>query len=570
MTGCADIVSTNPSSNPSSNPADAQPALSSASQWTPIGGVFALPTPPVMGAFGMQGATDFMATPFVLSEPERVRIRVTGQISASENPVAYDLCFQESFGTGYGCGRSPIGPIGPAGFPVNSIWHGGLAVWLRLARPGDDVWIPLRESAEDPFAVEAVIDLPPGVIEMARVGFQCTYRSRDWVTAGCYLFSGFQTMTVERLADTFQVSVACTPAVVRGQDAACSASWTPASINAGEIEFAWRFDPDSVRVFPDPTAPALDPPPSVDTIAVGLSRWSGPMVIGGRVTVRASYNGATPLDSARVSISARSGPVFGDLPVSFSSVIGDVPTDSSLSLSTQPHPDPGGGPGMVGQNFDTHTGNGALEHAIHGTPALMAVSSGPNAGYWYVRAPNVRSTRGVRMRTWLTGREAPKFRYPTVPTLLTNRGLLAIRRTHLNPHAPRLHADSTIFPEGVEAHESYGLNGAKGHQGQIELAAKSLPTCGRVPTILERVVAADSGQVDAAVGLVLDEGRKSLYAAAWHDHVHGNYANGPFYEVVATVTNAAGLSWKVALGDAPQPPHPALAPIPLYKCTRVY
>lgn len=35
--------------------------------------------------------------------------------------------------------------------------------------------------------------------------------------------------------------------------------------------------------------------------------------------------------------------------------------------------------------------------------------------------------------------------------------------------------DSAAHLAGGWAHESYGQNGAKGHQGQIELAAKSLP-----------------------------------------------------------------------------------------------
>ena len=174
------------------------------------------------------------------------------------------------------------------------------------------------------------------------------------------------------------------------------------------------------------------------------------------------------------------------------------------------------------------------------------------------------------MRTWITGREAPKFRYPTVPGLLTNRALLHARRTSLNPHAAPMHPDSTAFYLGVLAHESYGQHGAKGHQGQLELAAKSLPACGRVPTLLERVVASDSSDAGFAVVTVLEEGRKSLFAASWHNFVHGNYSNAPFYEVVRLQTAAGALPWKLALGDAAQPVNSNLAPEPIYKCSRTF
>lgn len=159
----------------------------------------------------------------------------------------------------------------------------------------------------------------------------------------------------------------------------------------------------------------------------------------------------------------------------------------------------------------------------------------------------------------------------TRSTRLTNRALLNAKRKSLNSNSPA-HKDSVDYLNGVWAHETYGTGPAKGHQGQIELAAKSLPTCGKVPAILERAVAGDSTTLaDNVIGAVLFEGRTALLAAADHDRVYGNRTkNTPFYEVVALVTVANNLSPKSAVPDVQQSPNANYAPTPIWGCTRVY
>jgi hypothetical protein len=174
------------------------------------------------------------------------------------------------------------------------------------------------------------------------------------------------------------------------------------------------------------------------------------------------------------------------------------------------------------------------------------------------------------MNVWLTGRESPRIIYscPTTDTL-SHRGFMALRRNNTNCKGPYTHKnDSTDLLDGAFAHETYGQNGAKGHQGQIELAAKSLPTCGKVPVILERWVSADSAQFAFLNLQIVLEGRKSLAAATWHEHVYGNYANAPYYELVSGLTNASAMSLMVAYGDTMMAPQPTFAPG--YACTRVY
>lgn len=143
------------------------------------------------------------------------------------------------------------------------------------------------------------------------------------------------------------------------------------------------------------------------------------------------------------------------------------------------------------------------------------------------------------------------------------------RDARLSPPSPAFHHGPdtrTFFFNGVLAHEAYGASGAHGHQGRLELAAKSLPTCGRTPEILERVVAGDS----MTAQVVIFEGEKSLFAASGHNYVYGNFSDAPIYEVVSTTTLADSLPWCVDRGDPQLPADSAVSPDPRYKCPRAY
>ncbi|HEX2210266.1 MAG TPA: hypothetical protein VHG93_21495 [Longimicrobium sp.] len=363
----------------------------------------------------------------------------------------------------------------------------------------------------------------------------------------------------------FTVSMNCTPTVTRAASVKCEATWAH-QVDSSQIAFNWRYEGDSVAVFPHPSARKFEPPQAIDSAGQGMRTWSGPAVLGGRVIVHASYGGVVTHDTSLFSVTPRGGGTFGDLPVEFDAEIHNIPTDSTLPLFNQ-H----GSGTTFGRNFDTRTGEATPAQLIHGGYAFDQVSSGPNRGLWYMHQPLVRSTRGMAILTWLTGREVPKFDYTLAPgTLLTNRGLLAARRTGPNDIMPA-HPDSTAFLLGVVAHESYGMASGRGHQGQFELAATSLETCGRVPAILEGVVAQDATSALRIAEIVRIEGIKSLAAAGDHDRVHSNFSNAPVYETVSSVTFADHLPWIVLPeGDAPKSAAPAFAPHPDYRCTRAY
>ncbi len=366
------------------------------------------------------------------------------------------------------------------------------------------------------------------------------------------------TITRRTVPDTgFSVSVQCSPSpVVRGSTLTCDASWAPTSIQASEIDFAWRFQGDSILVFPDP-AYAFSPPPQIDSSGTAMSSWSGLAVHSGSVTVTGTWQASSDSGSYDVLVSQRSPGVWGDLPVAIFPDTGDIVPNFSQPLA------------VAGQNADS-SGNADWSKLIEGEPSVARIPAGPNAGLWYNTAPGVESRRRIFMNVWLTGRENPAWIIYSCPTTdtLTHRQFMALRRNNTNCKGPYTHRnDSTELRDGVFAHEAYGQNGGKGHQGQIELAAQSLPTCGKVPSILERAVG-DSSSLAFYNAAVVTEGAKSLAAASWHDHVYGNYSNAPFYQLINGFTSAGAMNLVTALGDMQDTAQAATASN--WGCTRVY
>lgn len=378
---------------------------------------------------------------------------------------------------------------------------------------------------------------------------------------------------------SFWVSVDCNPPpVTRADTVTCQASWNPSTIPASEINFAWRFESDSSRVFPDPTAEGFPPPQPIDSSGTGVHSWSGAAVLGGEVTLTATWQAAADTESTQFAVNPRTGPKWGNLPTNLDTMpFWDIPTDSTVPIEQQPNPTPGFNQlGVNGLNLDSIEGYTGTDRMIRyeNEPEIALVPSGPNRGLAYISDPgNLRATRTVALRTWLTGREAPKFQYECADSLLTNRGLLQAMRGNRSCGGNYKHRhDSTAFRNGVVAHETYGSGGAKGHQGQIELAAASLPTCGRVPTIIERVVAEGEFLTGQRALDVINEGRQSLFAASDHYFVYGNFSNAPSYQVVESVTVVDYSYADVRLDDMQQAAQPDTSYLPdeRYKCSRNY
>lgn len=369
------------------------------------------------------------------------------------------------------------------------------------------------------------------------------------------------------------VSLTCTPSsIVRADTITCSPSWSPDSIPASEILFEWTFTGDPLRVWPDILGSSFAAPAPISKDGLGSHQWKGPVVLAGDISLSATWQGDR--DSASIwmgPVSPRSGPQWGDLQISFDPAVREMPTDSTTTLYSQPETESGIGIGVLGANIDLTSNSSARSLAIRGEPIYEEVGSGPNSGLWYVAGPgSVRSERTLWVRSWLTGGEYPKFSYHRRPgETLTNRALLEAMRANSNGQKAK-HPDSAAYYLGLVAHEGYGnQNGGTGHQQQMEIAAKSLDTCGRVPQILERVVASSLAIAQERSEIVLIEGRASLYAAAGHDRVYGNFTTAPYYQVVSvqTVVDHTYEHMTETRGDekaseSSSPPHPS------YRCSR--
>lgn len=369
------------------------------------------------------------------------------------------------------------------------------------------------------------------------------------------------------------VSLTCSPnPVTRADTVTCSSSWSPDSIPASEILFEWTFTGDPVRVWPDPLGSPFAAPPPISENGIGTHEWTGPVVLAGSISLSATWQGDQDTASIWMGpLSPRSQPQWGDLQVSFDPLVREMPTDSTTTLYAQPESEPGIGVGVLGANIDLTSNSSSQTLAIRGEPIYEEIRSGPNEGLWYVAGPgSVRSERTLWIRSWLTGGEYPKFSYDRRPgELLTNRALLEAMRANANGNKVK-HADSTAYYLGLVAHEGYGQNGASGHQQQIEIAAQSLSSCGRVPQILERVVASSLAIAEERSEIVLTEGRASLYAASGHDRVYGNFTSAPYYEVVPvqTVVDHTYAHETEEYGDQQQ--QPSNPPHPSYRCSRDY
>lgn len=199
---------------------------------------------------------------------------------------------------------------------------------------------------------------------------------------------------------------------------------------------------------------------------------------------------------------------------------------------------------------------------------------GPNSGLSYVSDPgDVRVTRVIALRTLLTGTEEPRFVYQCVPgDTLTIRGLLHAMRQNSGCNGPRrFRTDSTDFRMGVWAHELFGANGGKGHQGEFRAAGKSLPTCGDAPALFERIVQEGAINTLAVAGIVLDEARKALRAATDHDRVFGNFSDTPTYEVETQgVITATSATPAFEVDDVAKDPEAGNEPHADYKCSRLF
>ena len=331
--------------------------------------------------------------------------------------------------------------------------------------------------------------------------------------------------------ERLEIELTCTPGTVtRVRSVSCVAT----SDNAiGTTSYEWLFRPKDggVRIWDH------GPPQGLSAIQGGAdvgAKWAGPMVAGGKVSVIVLDSTRFASTAAEVSVTPRSGNRW---------------TVENRGFARGPdlkeYIIPAGGD--VGLNTNTF-GSGYPFHILEGWAMLGSVESGPNKGYGYVASQSYFIDRQWRINERLTSSGPAEVPYvkPNGDTVIVNHWTYLVNKGR-NPQPART---------GVQAHESYGQNGAKGHQGQIEKALNT-STCKDAGGLLERVVADNPSDASRIMDDIRVKGNEAFAYSTWHNYVHSNFTgdivlydpNGTKPPFIYTLTDSATGPYPVSPGD---------------------
>jgi hypothetical protein len=327
-----------------------------------------------------------------------------------------------------------------------------------------------------------------------------------WYTPGGTAYSYSEIVWPGRL----DLDLSCSPdPVTRGEEVACHVSRSGGMV--GDESITWTFSPDSlIQLLPDsswnPGLPEVIEPEG-DTLWTGLAVHPGMVHVE---VVAAGYDTTTA--GAELAITRRTGYASGDT-VSWDEILVRF-SDSLRTFNENP------GVGVIaprGENINlgpSGSGSADWQQVLQGGPSYTEVPAGPNSGYWYVPNHTVHANRGWRInRTWTEDGDV----------------LGATQLNHWNFLANDTIVDPAVTLAFIKGHEKHGnkqgnLNG-KGHQGQIELVGKDIPSCGNLPYYLEPIVAPDSAGVEDAFVPVYLAAYEAMVFGAGHNFVWGNAAD---------------------------------------------
>jgi hypothetical protein len=323
-----------------------------------------------------------------------------------------------------------------------------------------------------------------------------------WYSPGGTAYSYSEIVWPGRL----DLDLSCSPEpVTRGEEVACHVSRSGGMV--GDESITWTFSPDSlIQLLPDSSVnPGLS-----DVIAPeGDTLWAGPAVHPGIVhveVVAAGYDTATA--SAGLTISRRTGFASGDtvswdeIRVRFESVPDTFNQNPGVGFIPRRGANLNLGPAGYG--------SADWQHVLQGGPSYSEVPAGPNSGYWYVWTHTVHANRGWEInRTWT----------------LNGDTLGATALNHWNFLASDSTANPTVTLAFIEGHEKQGNLNGKGHQGQIELVGKDIPSCGNLPYYLEPIVAPALTSAEDFYLRVYLAANEAMVFGAGHNFVWGNAAD---------------------------------------------
>lgn len=227
-------------------------------------------------------------TGIVIPRTGRYRLRVQGAVTLTANPAWPGPCslagpvMQEHLGDWGPAGRypridSPLRVRFAAHQP--SIWHPGF--WYTVVNPTTVETEQLLRAGSS--------------IWVMRTGMGVYVYCGAGTETAMYLLSGSQVLTVEEIQPEGRLVLECNGArqsvsVQRGANVDCTARAEPEG--AAVTDARWTFQ-DARGDGPQITGPA------------GQNGWSGPMVVGGTITLTAKVNGAEQSATAAVTVTPR-------------------------------------------------------------------------------------------------------------------------------------------------------------------------------------------------------------------------------------------------------------------------
>lgn len=294
----------------------------------------------------------------------------------------------------------------------------------------------------------------------------------------------------------FFVTLDCTPSVERGQHVTCRAE--PHGVeDESDVLYSWKFVP--AGGVPLRGGALWENLEEVSRDSVKSATWTGRGVWGGTVRVTAvDGEGLQGIGTNAFHVDPRNWTTRDSL------LRGDSLTNYI-----------NGNRDKLGMNSDgkPNSSSSSVLDILKGSSAVAVVADGPNKGYAYVESHDYHVKRywHVNERLLASGpAEIPDTGRSPVNawTYLTRRGK--------NP---------ALLLAGTTAHERYGQNGAKGHQGQIKkvLTPKA---CGDVAALLEPLVADTKAKAERLRNIFEWAADSAFVMGVLHNHVYGNHGTG--------------------------------------------
>jgi hypothetical protein len=252
---------------------------------TPVG-QFVIPNP----VNSNQSSLKWTSSGIVAPTTGKYRVRVEGALTVEVNPDLATLC------PGFQPDLSYVGDYGPAGNALSGQTKrmGGINLADRALLSIYSRGFTLQSPT--PTTLEAEATLSAGsAVWVARETLATTVICRGRGPYAIYVFRGTQVLTVLALGSPARLIVECNSvqgsvSLPRGATLSCQARTEPEGGNVTDARWTFQDTRNDGPAIPGPA---------------GENTWSGPMAVGGTITLAAKVNGEEQTASSAVTVSKR-------------------------------------------------------------------------------------------------------------------------------------------------------------------------------------------------------------------------------------------------------------------------